>query len=362
MYDLDNIKFLLKDYLTFYHEIRIPQHDFFIGSRNVESNSKILVISSPSRMGNHLLLSMIDNHPEIPRIPGEDGFLYFSFLQANYDIHRLLNYFKKNQDAEVIAQLATNFRGNKWRLFKEHYEKNEITGKYSGIVSPDNLAVMDYENTIFPINFDKYYETIDRGLKKSNESFAEFFNIYCSALVHLDFSFEINKYSYDKMIAFSGMRSQCQWLLNNYKNVKIIVSIRPFESYVFSHVKSRYQKTRLTNALIQEAWEHWFHKTMDFIYLKLNYPRNVCLVSFDNLINNSVNTAKAISNFLEIDYHNNMSEATIFGIPVKGNSSESKKETNRGQYYSSNALQLENHLIPNDYEILWSAFKMLETK
>ena len=362
MHNIEKFKKLTKDYLTFYHELRIPQHDFFINSENCDEKTRLLVISSPSRMGNHLILSMLDNHPEIPRIPGEDGFHSFSFFQANYDIHNYLEKVRINKSIEYIIQVSTNHRGDKWKVFKDSFDKNEIPEKYSGITSGENLAIVDFEGTLFPINDEKYFSVLKDGLSimKEDRFYRDYLNLYYESLMHLDFDYKKDQSSYDRIIVFSGMRTQCSWLLKFYKNVKIIVSIRPFESYVYSHIRSRYGKNVITNALIQEAWEHWYHKVIDYFFLKLKYPQNVCLISFDNLVLNSERSAKAIAKFIDLKYHTNMLKATVFGIPVKGNSSISKSESDRGSYYMDK-YHLGKHLFPSDYHNLWSAFQIIET-
>ena len=50
--------------------------------------------------------------------------------------------------------------------------------------------------------------------------------------------------------------------------VKIITSIRTFKSYAISHIKSRYKKLEFKADYIQEAWEHWYHKIIDYYYIK----------------------------------------------------------------------------------------------
>ena len=61
---IGKFKELNSDYLTFYHELRMPQNEFFSSKENRDDNTQMLMISSPSRMGNHLLISILDNHPE----------------------------------------------------------------------------------------------------------------------------------------------------------------------------------------------------------------------------------------------------------------------------------------------------------
>ena len=50
-----------------------------------KGNEKILFLSGPGRNGNHLLISLLDNHPQLPFSPGEDDFLrtFLSDINSN---------------------------------------------------------------------------------------------------------------------------------------------------------------------------------------------------------------------------------------------------------------------------------------
>jgi len=323
MDSIEHSQELLKDYLTFYHEIRIPQNDFFIHPQNEDWDSKVLIVSSPSRMGNHLLLSMLDNHPELPRVPGDDGFHSFSFYQANYDLYDYLNRVVKNASIDHITNIASNYRGNKWKLFYDHYIKKSLPIGYSGITADHDLAIVDFEETLFEINYNRYEGVLRDGIENlpSHFRYKDILNIYYNAFMFLDPQFQPGGKIYDYLIVFSGMRTQSKWLLKYYENAKLIVSIRPFESYVFSHVRSRYGDITISSDHIQEAWEHWYHKTIDYIFLKIKYPQKVCLVMYNDLISETENTAKAIAKFIGVEFEKSLLNATIFGVQGMWNSS-----------------------------------------
>ena len=101
MNNLKKFKDINKNFLTFYHECLIPKNNFFRSESNKDFKSNLLFISSPSRMGNHALLSMLDNHPQLPRIPGEDSFLRHCFFLSTYDLHCFI----KNIKVRIIQSL-----------------------------------------------------------------------------------------------------------------------------------------------------------------------------------------------------------------------------------------------------------------
>ena len=359
--NVEKFKNLNQDYLTFYHEIRTPQHKFFQDQGDVDENNNFIVISSPSRMGNHLLLSMLDNHPDLPRIPGEDGFLLFCFQQANYDLNRFLTNFLYKRDLSYIKKLSTNLIFDKWFEFKKCHLENKIPEKHSGIEIHKYPSIIDFQDLVFDINYDAYHEVLTNGLEKlsPDASYKEFFCLYLKALLYLDFQYVEGVNAYQGFIVASGMRSQALWLLKNFKNVKILASLRPFGSYALSHIRSRYRIMEIDDALAKEAWEHWYHKVVDYFYLKTLFPENVCLISYDDVILDTQNSAKAIANFLGVDFSEELLVPTIFGIPVKGNSSISRKE--KGQYYFSDQT-ISKKVIPPEYFHLWDSFDLIKTQ
>ncbi len=232
-----------KDYLTFYHEILIPKHKYFSGEQNKEEKKEIIVISSPSRMGNHAILSTLDNHPDLPRIPGEDGFLYFTFKKANYDIHSFLNNLKSPKCLNFVMKLSGG-KKNKWHEFKKAYRSLKYPKKYSGVAVKKGPATMDFQKTLFNINYKEYRKRLSSKISQINQlkSMKELFLIYLNAIEGLDF--KPNNSRFSGYIMFSGMRRQILWLCKYFKKVKIIASLRHFASYAPSHISSRYKKRK----------------------------------------------------------------------------------------------------------------------
>ena len=105
-----NSKFLLKDYSNFsldlykkpfcYNEPRgfekynyplnLKNKSFWKNDDPYKNNEKILFLSGPGRNGNHLLISLLDNHPELPFSPGEDDFLRTFLWDINLDEEKTL--------------------------------------------------------------------------------------------------------------------------------------------------------------------------------------------------------------------------------------------------------------------------------
>ncbi len=153
----------LGNYLTFYHELRIPSNDFFNIENNRRKKENILVISSPSRMGNHILMSALDNHPMLPRTPGEDGFLFFSFFAANYDINKFIHSLTTN-DIDYLLKLSSNGKLDKWKSFKKLYETGKFSSNYSGVNIKDTPSIQDFSKLTFDINYKNFVNRLKENM------------------------------------------------------------------------------------------------------------------------------------------------------------------------------------------------------
>lgn len=349
-----------KDYLTLYHECRIPKNPFFDLDANA-SNERLMVVSSPSRMGNHLLMSMLDGHPELPSVPGEDGFLLFSFMMANYDVRELISCFKHGDVAANMMNLASNGGGSKWQQFSQLNAENIKEQKYSGVGSGSTSAVVDFEGVVFDINAADYASFLKSELAKLQKDsvFNDFLVTYTRALGKLNP--KPNNTSYDSYLVHGAMRTQLLWLCETMPSTKIMMSVRAFPSYLQSHVKSRYGDVEYTDELVKEAWEHWFHKVIDAVYLRLHYPDQVGLVTFEDLIGDQDTCQKAMCGFLEIQHAESMNVATIYGNSVKGNSWKSRNGKQSGGFYKPAAIEYDVEL-PKQANEIWSLVQLAKLK
>lgn len=366
---MERIKKSINQFLTFYHEFRIPKNPFFLkkGGKN-----KCLFLSSPSRMGNHALISMLDSHPQIPKVPGEDSFLTWAFVKANHDISRFIDDIR---DIDYIEKMSSDTCLNKkWFEHKELFNSGSCPEIYNGVqydynkdakIGPLRVpgidSFVDFQGVVLDVDYNEYYKVLfdNRKIIEHASSFSEIFNVYLKAYRCL-LNDQKEEYSMDYLYACSGMRVQSLWALKNNKNMKIIASIRRFETYTVSMIKSFYKTSEIRDEYLKEAWEQWYHKVIDYLYLKLNYPNQVLLVDFGDIINDSMSVSKCICRFLGIDFHESMLSATINGVKVKGNSSESRRDKESGIFYKSTNKELDPKHIPDNYYDIWEIFNQIK--
>lgn len=343
-----------QDYLTFYHEVRTPLHPFFAPENNQRPDDRLLVVSSPSRMGNHLLMSMLDSHPELPRVPGEDGHHIFTFTQTNYDLHRYFQGLRGESPSEFLMDLASNGGGSKWRKFDRCFRENSTEGvKVSGVGVGQHSATVDFEGVVFPIDFESYAKSLagsEDDLRKAT-SYADVLHRYLDASARLDPSPGKSE-RFDRYFVHGGMRTQLKWLCETHQQARILVSLRSFPSYAISQIKSRHGDIEPTSEMIQTAWEHWFHKVIDALYLAMHFPDQVGIVTFEALVESPEESQRALCRFLGIDWAPQLKTATILGNPVKGNSWSSRNKAASGGFYKPSSL-LPADQVPEGAALIW---------
>ena len=124
-------------------------------------------------------------------------------------------------------------------------------------------------------------------------------------------------------------------------NFKCIVPIRDFRSFYFSKIKGRYNANKINNFYLNEAWEHWKHKTIDYLLLKKRYPKKFILVRYEDLVNKKEVFHKLLN---KIDIKKKYTpKPTFHGKPVLGNSSFQRK--NKKKIYTNSTKRL----LPKKY-------------
>ena len=124
-------------------------------------------------------------------------------------------------------------------------------------------------------------------------------------------------------------------------NFKCIVPIRDFRSFYFSKIKGRYNTNKINNFYLNEAWEHWKHKTIDYLLLKKRYPKKFILVRYEDLVNKKEVFHKLLN---KIDIKKKyIPKPTFHGKLVLGNSSFQRK--NKKKIYTNSTKRL----LPKKY-------------
>ena len=101
---------------------------------------------------------------------------------------------------------------------------------------------------------------------------------------------------------------------------------------------------------MNDLWEHWRHKVIDYLLLKKKYPNKIYLIKFEDLVNNPKSISKKICKILKIKYSKKMLSPTVLGKKSFGNSSYKKSKDIKGKIYKSTINRnLKDVILPKEY-------------
>ena len=305
-------------------------------------------------------MSMLDGHPQIECQPGEDFLLREFISRAKEDEKKLVSKIKNLKNIGFITRMSGAYI-NKWKKLHLARKNKKKIKSWSGQQPINKSHISDFQNFIPKINYDAYEKNLIKNLKNINgtETFLDFLKIYLESLSKLVSSSTKKKLIYKHIYVYSGLRRELFYLLEKTENIICICPIRRFESFYFSYAKSRFKTEKVEQKPLDELWEHWRHKTIDYLLLKKKYPKKIIFVKFEDLINKNEITAKKICKKLKINYSKKLNKATILGKTVKGNSSFAKTDQHKGKFYKDSIKkEFPLKILPKEYfEILKTVHK-----
>tara|TARA_B100000029_G_C17480547_1_gene925385 strand:- start:216 stop:1325 length:1110 start_codon:yes stop_codon:yes gene_type:complete len=311
-----------------------------------------LMISGPARNGNHLMISLIDGHKDIATQFGEDSTLTSFLCCVKKDEKKAIENIK-NYNSKFVLGLSGQYYPNnkkivgydKWKNLFELFKKKRKSNTWSGIQSDGKSFAQDYQDFVPKIDYKKFKKKIMEP--KGFKNFFDFWYFYLNAYKILAKKNNVNlKYQYN--YAASGSRRELFFILNKTKNIKVLCPIREFSSFYFSFSKSRFNSTKITKKNLKEAWAHWYHKVIDYLILQKKYPKNVLIVKYEDLTNDTISTMRRVAKKLNIEPSKSLFIPTINGKKTKGNSSFKNNKNKFGKIYKNDnkiklAIKFQNY-------------------
>ncbi len=325
--------------------------EFWSTSKEFNKIGNALFVSGPARNGNHLTMSLLDGHKDILSQPGEDFMLREFLSLAKEDESSLIKILKSNKNVDFLLNLSGS-TFDKWKKLNKLKINNAKSNLWSGQQPENESHVTDYQDLIPDINYNKFRDFLFSKSKEISDSdnFLDIFSIYLKALQHL-VNAENNNYKYPYLWVYSGLRRELFYLLDKTSNITCVCPIREFESFYFSYAKSRFGTTEIKQGVLDELWEHWRHKTIDYLLLHRKHNDKIIFIKYENLINDTKRTAEKLCERLGVTFNENMLTPTTLGIPNKGNSSYAKDDTNFGKIYLSSSQRSfkDQVTLPDEY-------------
>ncbi len=336
---------------------KFKNKSFWERNTNFDEIGNILFLSGPARNGNHLLMSLLDGHSKILSQPGEDFMLREFLSRVKEDEETAIKNLTGKNNIEYILKMSGG-KFNKWEKLHEYNLKNYKSNLWSGQQPENEGHVTDFQDITPKINYLSFRDYLYSKQKdiQSADNFFDFFSIYLKALQYLVGSENYKKFKYPFIWIFSGLRRELFFLFERTNNVRCITPIRRFETFYHSYARSRFNTDQIEQDVLNELWEHWRHKTIDYLLLKKKYPEKIDLVTFENLIQNTHRTINSICKKLKIDIEEISTKPTTLGVFNKGNSSFAKTNKYKGKVFSEPLKTKfdENVKLPNEY------FEMLD--
>ncbi len=324
-----------------------------------KNKNPILVVSGPARNGNHLVISLLDGHSQIRPHPGEDDFLrsFFSFINLNEKgtIKKI-----KSKNHKFLHQLSgqPNFLNkkkkgfDKWKGLFKLYNKKKKSSIWSGNQPENEGHIQDYQDLVPNIDYLEFSKNLKKTKNLKINNFFDFLYHYLEATKYLSNKITKKKtFKYEYRISGSGLRREMFFLMSKIKNIKLICPIRSFEGFYFSYAKTRHNlNKKFSQKALDDMWEHWRHKVIDYLILKKKYPHNVMIVKYEKLTSNTQKVMKKVSRFLGVKFEKIQTEPTVFNKKSLGNSSFKKQKNLKGKIYKTQDKFPSNIVLPREYK------------
>ncbi len=307
----------------FYHKKETPNLNTEFFNRNkykLKNIPKTLIISTGSRNGNHLIWSLLDGNKNIPYLPGEDKFLsqiFWRNLKSSKVFIKDLIKFKS-----FFLRKMSGLKSDKWqRIYKENINKKTWAGKHKSTIMP----LVEFPKSKNIVNYPAYKKYLEKNFNNHFDFFG-IWDLYLRAQKLLTNN-KNKDLKYKFIYAESGLRRELLYLAQNNLNFVCVVPIRKFETFYFSKIKSKYNSIKITKKFLKEAWEQWYHKTSDYVYLKKRFPKKFFLVPFEDFenIETREEAIRKVCNFLQIKFEKINLKNTQYKKSVLPNSSFIKK-------------------------------------
>ena len=148
------------------------------------------------------------------------------------------------------------------------------------------------------------------------------------------------------------MRREIKFLLENGIDLKVIVPFRDFHGFYQSYFKGIYKSAKPTNKILKDIWENWSHKVVDFLKLKKKYPKNIILLSYEDLSRSPLEKTNILLKLLKLKKYEKIT-SSINNKKIYGNSSFGNRKIKGGEiYFYDKKPSFREEQLPKDYKKL----------
>jgi hypothetical protein len=255
-----------------------------------EFNKKALFIGGPAKSGTTLLMSLLDNHPQLVVLPEETGYLE----------HR--QQYRELKDCKARLEYLLIKTGLKSLGVGEVEVKNAVS-------SADARDYRQFDHKCF---FSLAREFVDRPWMNDSLLFSEMVRAYGIAL-------GADWRNCARWVEKTPRTETCAEELDElFPDAKLIQVIRDPRA-VFTSFKNRIMSEYGTHAKAHRLPRSWNHSAREIPRLRRD-PSRFLVIRYEDLVENPRETLKKICRFGGFEFSEKMLEPTRAGTDWKGNS------------------------------------------
>ena len=283
-----NFFFKLRLFLSFVR-------NFFIKKKIIKINQDLILIGQIQRSGGSLLTQLFDSHKNLYTYPNE---LILSKSRYQWSKNNIYNTLSVNEGMRI------------------NYLKNNYTKL--GPLKPHKVAKNTFNFN--PFLEKKIFSSLFNGLKKNQKNnFRTVLNIYFTSFFNSLLNYKNfkgkKKYIISFLPRFIFYKKNIDIFFKAYPKSYIIIIIRDPEQWLNS------AKIIFKNKNSKYLLNEWNNNLNLALRLKKKYKKQILLVSFLNLKNNTKKTMFKICKKIKIKYYPSLNSPTFNGFSLQSNSS-----------------------------------------
>lgn len=299
---------------------------------NYDSIGRATFIAGFPRSGTTLMTALLDDHHELLVFPEECMYLEHP-EEAYRKCQNVLDCLLKNK-VQHRLQGSSNFIDE----------------------------IIDEKRNYKGLNYHLFEKTVNERFKILKENSTSKSSSGSLGLVSLIDSYQasIGKESYSRWV-IKNPRYELYWdqLLADFPDMKMILLLRDPRDAILSRLIKTGKKRYLKKGGVASQWKpeiknwrlpvkflrEWEGSVIEYNRIKQNYPEQVLLVRYEDLVSRPVDVMNKVSDFLAIDWNESLLVPSFLGRPWDGNSahqqtSSSVNALKAGEKYDFAAHQL----------------------
>lgn len=285
--------------------------------------------------GKSTISSLLDDHKEVYNLPHADKILRFFYEKTffNKQESKSSNFYSNEVEKNNVFYLEDFFGSKNYKItsydFLEylyaHFDYNRIETYSNASFFPVPQFSGDDFGVEFSFNFERFHALnkeclFDNSIKTAEEVldiiYGNFFKVYFAESYKCE-----NSISFMAPNSIDGM----EFVLKNFKNVKIIYMERDFEGLMLTaalRVKAGWIKSKNDKFDLYKELESWINKgyaerLLDDLekitMLKKKYANKIHFMNLNDLVDNKEDEIRNLAKFLEIKDEEGLSIPSYLG-------------------------------------------------